>query len=277
VTIRCPYSAVPVARTFDDDTALEPAGEGRFRGRIDPSWWVQRGPNGGYVAAIVLRGLAAVVADGERHPRSLTVHYLEAPVEGEVELEARIERAGRGLTTATGRLVQGGRTVALAVGSFARERESSVAFDEVPPPDLLPEGERPDLGPPGMRPPVNAKWRTLPAIGGGMRAGGHAESGGLIRLAEPRPMDALALVAAMDGWIPPIFVRHPEPVGVPTVDLTVHLLRPLPHHGTDAGTDYVCRFVTDVAAGGHLLEDGELWAPDGTLLARSRQLAVVLG
>ena len=87
-----------MASSFDADTALEPAGEGRWRGRIDGGWWVQRGPNGGYVAAIVLRGLQAAAGDPDRHPRSLTVHYLEPPEEGPVELVAAIERAGRGLS-----------------------------------------------------------------------------------------------------------------------------------------------------------------------------------
>ena len=40
---------------FDVDTAVEALGGGRYTGRIDRSWWIVRGPNGGYVAAIVLR------------------------------------------------------------------------------------------------------------------------------------------------------------------------------------------------------------------------------
>jgi acyl-CoA thioesterase len=36
------------------------------------------------------------------------------------------------------------------------------------------------------------------------------------------------------------------------------------------------RFRTTVAGEGYLEEDGELWAPDGTLIAHSRQLGVLL-
>lgn len=262
--------------TFDDDTALEPSGEGRWSGRIDRGWWVQRGPNGGYVAAILLRGLGLAVGDPERHPRSFTIHYLESPDEGPVEVTASVERAGRGLTTATARLLQGGRTIGLAVAGFAKERASAVAFDDA---------EAPVLGEPiertfragGEAPPLHAKWDTETRIGGPLGSGSPAVTGGLIRLAEPRPMDALLAAAAMDAWFPPIFVRHDGPVGVPTVDLTIHFVRPLPHPGTDASTRYVCRFATEVAAGGHLVEDGALWSPDGTLLAVSRQLAVAVG
>lgn len=263
-----------MASTFDDDTALEPAGDGRWRGRIDRGWWVQRGPNGGYVAAILLRGLALAVADAERHPRSLTIHYLESPDEGPIEVTAAVERTGKGLTTATARLLQDGRTIGLAVGAFAKERRSSVAFHDATPPELGDPFERARAE---EAPPIHQKWDTVMRIGGTFGSGAAAVTGGTIRLAERRPMDALLAAAAMDAWFPPIFIRHDGPVGVPTVDLTIHFLRPLPHPGTDAATPYVCRFATDVAAGGHLVEDGELWAPDGTLLVVSRQLAVAVG
>ena len=34
--------------------------------------------------------------------------------------------------------------------------------------------------------------------------------------------------------------------------------------------------ISNVIAEGFLEEDGEVWAPDGTLIAQSRQLAVVM-
>ena len=55
---------------FDTDTALEPVGEGVYEGRIDPGWFVFVGPNGGYVAAIVLRAMTRAVGDAERVARS---------------------------------------------------------------------------------------------------------------------------------------------------------------------------------------------------------------
>jgi hypothetical protein len=36
------------------------------------------------------------------------------------------------------------------------------------------------------------------------------------------------------------------------------------------------RFRTRTSADGFLEEDGQIWAPDGTLIAQSRQLAIVL-
>jgi len=62
--------------SFDKDTALRDAGPGLFDLDVPASWRVGReAVNGGYVAALLTRALAAVVADAARRPRSLTVHY----------------------------------------------------------------------------------------------------------------------------------------------------------------------------------------------------------
>jgi hypothetical protein len=40
---------------FTTDTIVESLGGGEYRVRVDPGWWIVNGPNGGYVAALVLR------------------------------------------------------------------------------------------------------------------------------------------------------------------------------------------------------------------------------
>jgi hypothetical protein len=49
---------------FDRDTVAEPLGDGRYRVRFDPRWHVARGPNGGYVAAGLVRAIRAEVGEG---------------------------------------------------------------------------------------------------------------------------------------------------------------------------------------------------------------------
>ncbi|MGZ6391094.1 MAG: acyl-CoA thioesterase domain-containing protein, partial [Ktedonobacterales bacterium] len=70
--------------TFDADTVLEPIGDGAFTGRIIPSWSVGRGPNGGFIAALLMRALLATLGDPARDPRSLTIHYLAPAEDGPV-------------------------------------------------------------------------------------------------------------------------------------------------------------------------------------------------
>ena len=49
---------------FDADTAVIQIAENVFRGEISPDWSVQRGPNGGYLAALILRALQTVGGRG---------------------------------------------------------------------------------------------------------------------------------------------------------------------------------------------------------------------
>ena len=80
------------------------------------------------------------------------------------------------------------------------------------------------------------------------------------------------LPARADAWPPAVFSRLEVPVGVPTIDLTIHFRQ------APSGAPGWClvRFRTQVAAAGYLEEDGEIWSADGRLLAQSRQLAVVI-
>ncbi len=60
---------------FVDDTAVHPLGDGRYAVDVGRRWWIERGPNGGFLAALVLRAILAEVDDADRPPRSLTLHY----------------------------------------------------------------------------------------------------------------------------------------------------------------------------------------------------------
>lgn len=75
---------------------------------------------------------------------------------------------------------------------------------------------------------------------------------------------------------PAVFARLPERMGVPTVDLTVHLRSICALQQLKPDDWIAVRFSTTVATEGFLEEDGELWTPDGTLVAHSRQLALIL-
>jgi acyl-CoA thioesterase len=266
-----------VTTRFDRDTALTRVDDTTFEGHIAPAWWVYRGPNGGYLAAILLRALVEVTADPERAPRSLTVHYLEAPLEGPVQVTAAVERRGRSLATVTGRMTQDGRLIAIAVGAVSRARPGPAYADavmpEVPPPDACGEVVRP-----GEAPPIVAQVETRWAIGAQPLSAPDAPAhvGGWIRLAEPRPVDALLATAMMDFWLPSMFNRIAGVASVPTVDLTVHLRAALPLADAHDDDWYLANFRSRLAAEGFVEEDGELWSADGRLLAQSRQLALML-
>lgn len=259
---------------FDRDTSVRAVGEGIFAAEIDPGWFVARGPNGGYVAALLLRGLIAAQGDPERAPRSLTLHFTAPPAAGPVHLHTAIERRGRSLTTASARLLQDGRLLALALASFSKPRETT-SFDETRPPRVPAPEECPRIE---ARIPVHERYEARRALGAEPFGGAaRAEGGGWIRLSDgDRPLDAPLVAAYTDAWPPAIFERLGAAGlngGVPTVDLTVHFRETL---GDGRSGDFaLARFRTRLAREGFLEEDGEIWSREGRLLAQSRQLAVI--
>ena len=115
---------------LDADTALEPAAEaGAWNGNIAAGWETPRGPLGGYVMALVMRALELAVDDPERQPRSITMHFLRVPQAGPVTVRATVERAGRSLTTVSGRLEQDGKLLGIAIGAYSKPWESPLLED----------------------------------------------------------------------------------------------------------------------------------------------------
>ncbi len=270
-----------MARTFDFDreTAVRPLGERRYESVLDRAWWVHRGPNGGYLAAIVLRALTETVGDADRSPRSLTVHYVAPPAEGALEIATTIERAGRSLTSCSARLMQDSKLIGLALAAFSRARPGP-EFADLQPPDAPPADESPLVAAPTddpFIPDIAFRWENRLVRGGfPPEPTGEAVIARWIRLPEGRVVDGLVAAALTDAVIPAVFGRVEEQMIVPTVDLTIHFRSSLPLP-TARPDDYVlAEFRTNVVAEGFLEEDGEIWSPDGVLLAQSRQLAAVL-
>lgn len=261
--------------TFDDDTAVQRVSGDTFRATIDRKWWVLRGPNGGYVAAILERAMTAAVDDPARPARSITVHFLTPPDAGPVDVHTQIERQGRALTSTSARLVQGDRLIATAVGAFSARRDA-IEYSEVEMPNVPLPDEVPSRALEGA--PAHAAmfdWR--PAIGPvPFEEGDQAITGGWFRLREPQVADPVVLTSYADGWFPALFFRTREPVGVPTVDFTVHFRASLPLPNARPDDFYLVVFRAPLAHEGFVVEDGEIWSEDGRLVAQVRQLAVVL-
>jgi acyl-CoA thioesterase len=266
--------SAPAGR-FATDTAVTQVAPGQWRARLDRGWWIQRGPNGGYLAAILQRAVRAAVDDPARATRSLTVHYLRPPAEGFVDVDVTVERTGRSVSTVSARMTQDGATVALALTALTADRSGAADFDDTAMPDVAPPDRCPPLpdGPGTPSIPIRGRYETRLAVGGPMfTEGPTARTGGWIRFADGEPLDELGVIALTDAWPPAVFTRVVGPLAVPTVDLTVHLRHPV----RDPAAWSLVVFTTRVSAAGYLEEDGEVWSEDGRLLAQSRQLAVAV-
>lgn len=263
---------------FVRDTAVRLAEPNVYEGEITRAWWIVRGPNGGYIAALLTRAMEAAIGEPERTLRSLNVHYLRPPAEGPVRIHTQIERTGRGLSTISARMIQGDKLQALATAAFAKSRGGETmrhhVMPEVPPPEACAARESVI--------PFHAQFESRVAIGPtdfeSSARSEKARGGGWLRLAEPQPLDGAALAAFTDAWPPAVFSAaglERFPTGVPTVDLTVHVRSGLPAEVPE-GEFVLVVFETRHIQDGFLEEDGQIWSRDGQLLAHSRQLAVAL-
>jgi acyl-CoA thioesterase len=262
--------------TFDEDTALEPAGEGIWEGAIASGWETPRGPLGGYVMAIVLRGLELAAGDAERTARSATMHFLRVPEAGPVIVRAEVERAGRSLTTVSGRLEQDGKLLGIALAAYSKPWEGP----------LLDAGAAPEVEPPAAREPIGAiegrrvppefaqRLTMQPRLGNAPFSGAdEGVIGGWLGLIEERPIDALTIAVLADAWFPAPWPRLAELAPAPTIDLTIHFRTPLPlPDGLLLG-----HFRNQLVRDGFFDEDGEMWNERGELVAQSRQLGLLLG
>jgi acyl-CoA thioesterase len=268
-----PAPAGHATHLFDADTALEPLAPGRWRAHVPAHWLVGRGPNGGFLAAVAAR--AAEAAAG-RPLRSLTLHFLAAPRVGPIGIAAALEREGRRYTAASLRILQDGEPVTLALATLGELPEDGIGWDAAAMPPARPPAESEpvalgDAGLPEFARNYDMRW----ALGGRPGSGGQLpETGGWLRAAEPRTLDAPLVAAMTDAWLPVAFVALGRVVAAPTLDLTIHIRAALPAAGMRPDDHVLGRFSSRLSVGGVWEEDGELWTPGGQLVAQSRQLAL---
>jgi acyl-CoA thioesterase len=259
---------------FDEDTAAHRVGDGAWDVALTDRWNIGPNPNGGYVLAVIASALLGAVDKPD--PLSLTAHYLRPASPGPGRVEVDTVRVGRRHSHLHARLVQDTERVrVLAVfGDLAAAHGPTLVREE--PPDLPPPEEcvsRPrGSGPAIGVPTIMERFETRISPTSGWIRGepsGVPEITGWIRFADGRPPDVRSLPLFADAFPPPVFELGPAG-WVPTIELTVHVrARPAPGW-------LRARFATHVLVDGYLSEDGEIWDAGGTLVAQSRQLAMLL-
>jgi acyl-CoA thioesterase II len=132
-------------------TAVEPAGDGRFTATVHADWEIW-GPCGGYVAALALR--AAGAESPFARPASFFCHYLSVAAFAPVDLVVTPLRAGRTVLAQRVAVTQEGRPVLDAMVWSVGEVEG-LEHEDVHPPHVPDPGELPtraDLSPDEDRP-----------------------------------------------------------------------------------------------------------------------------
>jgi hypothetical protein len=256
---------------FDRATAIDEGG----RGRLHDGWDINGNANGGYLLAVAGNGLRAVA--GRPDPITVTAHFLAPGKPGDVTIEARTVKQGKRFATVAGAMSAGDRTLLQLVGTFGDlggGGGTGAAYMAGGPPELPPIEEcvpRTSAGPFPVPFMDRLDVRLRPSDVGFVTGdkSGVAETAGYLSFADGRPIDSLALLLVADAFPPAVFNLELDAGWVPTVELTVHV-RAVPAPGP-----LRCVFRTRFVSGSMFEEDGEMWDSAGTLVALSRQLALL--
>jgi acyl-CoA thioesterase len=261
---------------FDADSRVLAAGSsGEFAAELTSRWNGTAGAvNGGYMLATGIRAL--VLGMPFPDPVVVSGFFLRPGSAGPATIRTSVIRSGR--TTAFGEsaLSQDGKEVVRATAAFAKLGDTGAGRDGL----VFLDGSPPALPPPAecVGVPVGSfglasiaeriEFRSaeLPGWFRGQPSGRPA-SEFWMRFADGREADLLSLLLLVDSTAPSVLELG---AGSTTIQLTVHL-RAHPAPGWLA-----CRATTRFVSNGYHEEDFEVWDSAGTLVAQSRQLALIL-
>jgi acyl-CoA thioesterase len=225
--------------------------------------------NGGYMLAVCARALGLVVPFPD--PIVISGFFLRPGMAGPAVVRTSLARSGR--TTAFGEavLAQGEKEIVRATAAFAALGSAGPAFVEGAPPRLpapedcvgVPVGS---FGLATIAGRVEFRSASLPGWFRGEPTG-RPSSEFWMRFADGRDADVYSLPLLVDSTAPSVLELG---LTSTTIQLTVHL-RAHPAPGWLA-----CRAAARFVSGGYHEEDFEVWDSAGTLVAQSRQLAMVL-
>ena len=257
---------------FVSDTAVERVDENRFRANLTDRWGALGGmPNGGYLLAVCGRALAHTLPHPD--PFVTSAFYLRRTTPGPVELLTETVKTGRRLATGELRMLQDGKETTRVVASFGNFDATTGrttmlrSAPELPPPEecLDPMGKG---GIPGVSIAERCEYRApkLPGWAQG-EPSGNPDLEFWMRLRGREEHEPLTLLTLVDAAAPAVL--EIGEFGSATVELTVHVrARPAPGW-------LACRAWTSHVMSGYHEEEFEIWDSAGTLVAQSRQLALL--
>ncbi|HVZ43566.1 MAG TPA: thioesterase family protein [Ramlibacter sp.] len=258
---------------FDAAVALEPIGDGEFRGRTNPAYANFIGPFGGMTAAQALNA-ALLHPDRLGDPVAFTVNFAAALADGEFEAQARVARTNRSTQHWIIELKQAGATVATATLLTAARRETWSSHEVAPPAVPRPQ----EVARTTRRAVEWVKRYDMRFIEGRIphEWQGQGDEDSLTQLwlrdEPPRPVDFASLCAMSDIFFPRIWLRRATQTPLGTVTMTVYF-----HADADllraTGDGWLLGQVRGQGfRNGFFDHFGQLWNESGELLATTHQL-----
>lgn len=248
-------------------------GDGAYSTRFSDSTMSWAGVHGGVVIG---RLLAAAQFELGRPPASVTAHLHRAVTPAEAEITVSTNHTGRSVSSAQATLAQdrlkatatvlavaGHDSVAVQwpTGSGSSNSERDPAPDRLARldmfDDVMPFARHLDIRPLGKHRP----------LGGG----GEPSLRAWIRPVEQIPYGPALAVVLLDALAPSLYATLSEPIAIPSVEFTAHLTAL-----EEPGGWFHIRQRTVWSTPSLCVDEAELHAVDGRLLAHSRQLRRIL-
>ena len=259
---------------LDEAIDLKPVAPAEFTGATHPAYANMVGPFGGTTAAQLLQA-AWLHPERLGEPVALTVNFAAPVADGAIRFLARAARTNRSTQHWMLEARQGDDTVATATAVFALRRETWSAGEAVMPPGLPPAqalARMPTQGLPSWPQRYDMRFieGAFPAFDEQEQT--HSRSCLWVRDEPARAMDFASLAALSDSFFPRIYVRRRRRSLIGTVTLTTYF-----HADGQLLAEVGDRHVLGVAKAlnyrhGYFDQTGELWSPQGHLLASTHQL-----
>ena len=262
--------------TFEFDAATALSGNGPVFGAVlDGRWDGQASTNGGFLLALATRAVGEVLSFPD--PVVVSGFYLRPGTPGPAEIRTEVIQAGRTTGFGQASLSRDGKEVLRATAAYtdldraAARATASYAGGQPPaqpPPERCQVLRRVIVPPITLVDRIEYRVAELPSWVTRTPPSGNPVYEGWMRFADGREPDLLSLPMFVDAVAPAALelgLRR-----MTTVELTVHLrARPAPGW-------LAFRTLTRYLANSYFEEDAEIWDSAGSLVAQSRQLALVL-
>jgi acyl-coenzyme A thioesterase PaaI-like protein len=255
-----------------------------FTGVTHPAYANMVGPFGGTTSAQLLQS-AMLHPERMGEPVALTVNFAAPVADGDIRFVARPVRTNRSTQhwtmeahqTAHDQIARDTEgVVATATAVFAVRRETWSAVEAEMPRNVPAPGDVPRMPTQGLpawpqRYDMRFVEGAFPSAFDGQEQP-HSRSCLWVRDEPERPMDFASLAAMSDSFFPRIFMRRRRRALIGTVSLTTYF-----HADSALLAQVGSRHVLGVAKAlnyrhGYFDHTGELWSPEGQLLASTHQL-----
>jgi acyl-CoA thioesterase len=262
---------------FDDATRVA-AGDSRWSGHTSEDYWAFVGPFGGVTAATMLR---AIMEHPQRSgdPLALTVNFCAPIAQGPFDLDVRLIKANRSTQHWSVELTQGGTEVATFATAVFAVRRPSWSHQPAQPPKAPPFEQ--------MRPypksSLKMSWvrqydfrfvEGEPSFYGTPAASPlDAYSKQWISDHTPRQVDMLSLMSMSDAFFGRIFHAKRALVPFGTVSLTTYFHAAVEDLAAEDTTRVLAVADAKIFNRSYADQNGELWSPNGRLLATTTQIA----